>query len=123
MKTADASCGSRMFRERLFWDVRESGVSAEHVLPVADAAIALVRVVFGLVILGQRPLLLLEAVGAGADRELRIILGDPDLQAILDGGLPNALGRGTGVKPNDRAGGDDNLAHDQPPARDARTIA
>ena len=91
----------------------------EHVPSIAKAVVA-ITILFARVVLDsvspvQRPILLLQRVGPGAGRKLRIALRDPDLKTILDRSLLNALRGGTGAKTHERPGRDDNLAHVQSP--------
>ena len=99
----------------------------EHVRSTAHAGItvAFAHVFQQIVIPVQRPVLLLQSVRPGANREFRIALANPNLQAILDSGLLNALLAGASAKTHERQRRDDNLAHVQskPLTRDARTIA
>jgi hypothetical protein len=111
-----------MYRASRPWHVprpRLQGLVPEHVCSTAHAGItvAFAHVFQEIVIPVQRPVLLLQSVGAGANREFRIALGDPDPQTTVDGGLPNALLAGTGAKTHERACRDDNLAHVPAPDR------
>ena len=87
---------------------------AEHVLSAVEAPVLLPHVLLDgleIVIPVQRRVLLLQSVGPGAGRKLRIALRDPDLEAILDSGLLNALRAGTGAQTHECARCDEYLAH------------